>query len=98
MTPTSNFIYDMDATFSMDIGVKYILLDRNLILSIDISDVLGTNIYYMNQKVDGVISTGIYNQDNRYIRFALKYKFGNKDVFVKKRSGGNKDEISRAKM
>ena len=82
----------------MDIGVKYLLLDRKLTLSMDISDVFGTNIYHMNQVVDGVVSTGIYDQDNRYIRFALKYKFGNKDIFVKKRSGGNKDEINRAKM
>lgn len=88
--------YDTGSASSLDIALKYLLLDKKLQIALLINDVFKSsnpeNITYTNN-IKQVYN--VYN-DSRYVRLSLKYSFGNKKLSIIKREVGNEDEKGRA--
>lgn len=74
--------------------VKYLMLDKKLELSISGSDIFNGR-EYSSQEIHGVTQEFKNIWDSQRLRFALTYRFGNKNMKTAERQSGNTDEINR---
>lgn len=89
-------IYKTESTSSLDLGLKFSLLDNSLQLAFIAQDIFKSNI-----AKSGTTSSSIgyrfsdYN-DSRYFRISMSYKFGSRKLNLKQRGFGNEEEKRRA--
>ena len=74
--------------------VKYLMLDKKLELSISGSDIFNGR-EYSSQEIHGVVQEFKNIWDSQRVRFALTYRFGNKNMKTGERQSGNTDELNR---
>lgn len=80
--------------YSVDVGAKYSLLNKNLKLSIVVFDLFKTNKYTFFGFVNGIRQEGFDYLDPQKVRFSLTYNFG-KSLKVEQREQNNEVEKGR---
>lgn len=93
--PGISDLYTISSSSSLSIGIKFLLLDKNMAISIQGNDIFSG---------ERVLATGYFNQvkttnrnyeDSRSFRFSLNYKLGNSRLKTTKRDFGNETEQNR---
>ena len=93
--PGLNGIYETKEASSLSLSLQYLLIDKNLNISLRANDIFKSSAERNVSRVNGVLQTARYYYDSRSIQLSVSYKFGNKDLTAKKHKTGNKDERSR---
>ena len=88
-------IYKTNTMSSMSIAIQYLLLSKDLKISLKGNDLFRTEKDIIRSTVNGVYQEGHYYYDTQSVQFAASYKFGNKKIKVTKRETGNQEERSR---
>ncbi|MRM83455.1 outer membrane beta-barrel family protein [Riemerella anatipestifer] len=92
----SKGIGTMSEYSSLDIGFKYLLLNKNLILGLHFNDIFRSQQYTYKEISQGILQSFSQYYDSQYVRFSLNYKFGNNKISVSSRASGNQEEKNRA--
>lgn len=87
--------YHIGAISNLSATLQYLLLNKDLRISLKINDILRTEKVRTNSTVNGVYQNGIYYSDNQYVQLTLSYKLGNQKLKSVKRSTGNEEERTR---
>ncbi|MBD3907254.1 outer membrane beta-barrel family protein [Chryseobacterium muglaense] len=80
---------------STSLALQYLLLGKDLKITLKATDVFKTDRFRFTSIVNGVHRSSDYYFDTRMFQLAINYKFGSKKVNVKKRQTGNEDERAR---
>ena len=93
--PNSVQLFEQSSSMSLDFGLKWFLMDRNLQIGLTANDIFKTSAPDLTAYTDNIKQ--VYNNyyDNRYYKISLKYSFGNKKVDVYQRDFGNETEQNR---
>ncbi|MCU7541711.1 outer membrane beta-barrel family protein [Riemerella anatipestifer] len=92
----SKGIGTMSEYSSLDIGFKYLLLNKNLILGLNFNDIFRSSQPIYKEISQGILQSFSQYYDSQYVRFSLNYKFGNNKISVSSRASGNQEEKNRA--
>lgn len=84
-----------DATL-VNVSMKYLMLDKKLVLSISGSDVFRSERYTFTSYSNGFKNSYSYYYDQRYLLVSILYNFG-KSFKLNERTSKNQDELNRAK-
>lgn len=96
-SPQKLMYFSISEMVSLDLGLKFSLLDKKLNCTVAINDILKRKATEVNTKTNG-INQNYYNYfDTRSVKISLNYSFGNKKIKVNQRNSGNEEEQSRAK-
>ncbi|GIQ61383.1 TonB-dependent receptor [Flavobacterium collinsii] len=93
--PGNDGFYKNDAMSSLSLTLQYLLLDKDLTLSLKGSDIFRTEVISINSRVNDVYNEGRYYRDRQALQFSVSYKFGNKKIKTGQRETGNEEERSR---
>ncbi len=93
--PGLNGVYETKEASSLSLSLQYLLLDKNLSISLRANDIFKSSAERNVSRVNGVLQTARYYYDSRSIQLTVSYKFGNKDLKSKKHITGNSDERGR---
>lgn len=85
----------LDLSSTTSLSAQYLLLDKDLKITLKANDIFKTDRMRFNSTVNDVYRDSEYYFDTRYVQLSLNYKFGNKKVNIAKRSAGNDEERSR---
>lgn len=96
-SPSNGTIYRQSSSGSLDFGIKVLFLDKNLQFAVNIYDVLKTSNPDYVTYTNGIKQKFNNYYDSRFIRFSLRYSFGNKKINISKKNFGNEDERDRIK-
>jgi len=88
-------IYDNKPMSSLSATIQYLMLNKDLKISLKGNDLLRTEKIDMSSKVNGVYQNGKYYYDTQSIQLSISYRFGSKKVKIEKREKGNESERSR---
>ncbi len=89
-------LFSVGSTFSLDLGYSRTFLDKSLQLSVLVKDIFNTSaLNNLESTVNSVRQVYGQQRNNRYVRFSLRYSFGNKDINSKRRRFGNEEETNR---
>ena len=92
---------EMDGVFikqpmhALSMGFQYLMLDKNLKLSLRIYDPFKTEIERSSTTSNNVYQNGYYYHDSRAVFFSVSYKFGNTNIKIQQRETGNEEERNR---
>lgn len=81
---------------NLSLAVQYLMLDKNLRMSLRVTDVFRTELDRMQTSVNGVYQDGTYYHDSQSLQLSVSYKFGNNKLKEKRRETGNQEEKNRA--
>lgn len=95
--PNKGLIYKQSGSMRLDLGLRFLFLNKNLQCSISIDDILKTSNPDNTTYTNGITQTYNVYADTRRLRLSLRYNFGNKNIKGKNREIGNSDEKSRLK-
>ena len=84
-----------DATL-VNVSMKYLMLDKKLVLSISGNDVFRSERYTFTSYSNGFKNSYSYYYDQRYLLVSVLYNFG-KSFKLYERTSTNQDELNRAK-
>jgi len=80
---------------TLDIGFKYLTLDKNLIIGLNFEDIFRKNFStYQNYSSD-IKQTFYQYYDTRLFRLSVNYRFGNTKISIDQRKTGNHEEKNR---
>jgi hypothetical protein len=85
----------IESAGSVSFTFQYLLLNKDLKISLRANDIFRTDKMRFGSTVNGVYRYGNYYSDTRYAQLTLNYRFGSSKVNVKNRETGNADERSR---
>ncbi|OMQ07998.1 outer membrane beta-barrel family protein [[Flexibacter] sp. ATCC 35103] len=88
-------IYKNGAMSSTSLTFQYLLLNKDLKISLKGNDIFRTQKVTGNSTVNGVYQNFKYYYDTQFFQLSVSYKFGNKKITVKKRETGNEEERIR---
>lgn len=95
-TPQLDGMYKKKARGSLDLGLRFSALKQHLNLSLFAWDILKTKPYKEKLRSEGTRYRFVEYGDSRAFRISLSYRFGSRDLKVKRREAGNKTERRRA--
>ncbi|WP_294328192.1 outer membrane beta-barrel family protein [uncultured Chryseobacterium sp.] len=75
--------------------IQYLMLDKNLRISLKVNDIFRTEKIKVNSVVNGVFQRGVYYNDNQSVQLTVTYKFGSQKVKSVRRATGNEEERNR---
>ncbi|MFK7907781.1 MAG: TonB-dependent receptor [Chitinophagales bacterium] len=93
--PGINGVYNTKEASSLSLSLQYLLLDKNLNISLRGNDLFKSSAERNESRVNGVLQTARYYYDSRSVQLSISYKFGNKGLRAKKHMTGNQDERRR---
>lgn len=96
-SPSNGTIYRQSGSGSLDFGIKFLFLDKNLQVAVNIYDVLKTSNPDYTTYTNGIKQKFNTYYDNRFIRLSLRYSLGNKKIDVSQKSFGNEGDRDRIK-
>ncbi|PAM96241.1 hypothetical protein B4N84_02125 [Flavobacterium sp. IR1] len=85
----------LDLSSSTSVSLQYLLLNKDLRITLRGNNIFRTDNMRFNSTVSGVYRDSNYYTDTRLIQLSLNYKFGNKKLNVSRRETGNTDERAR---
>lgn len=88
-------IYNNGPSSSTSITFQYLILNKDLKISLKGNDLFRTEKTIGNSVVNGIYQNFIYYYDAQLIQLSVNYKFGNKKIKVEKRETGNEEERDR---
>ncbi|MDQ1140269.1 outer membrane beta-barrel family protein [Pedobacter agri] len=94
--PTVDGLNENKSQCNLDFGVKTLLLNKKLQLSLNANDVLKTNKYRYNSLINNISQQYNNYYDSRQIRFTARLNFGNEKIKQLERKGGNEEERKRS--
>lgn len=94
--PSSNNYYITTSSWTLDIGFKYLLLDKRLVLGLNADDIFRKNYATIKTVSQGIAQSFTQYYDTRQLRLSISYNFGNKNISVSSRKAGNQDEQNRS--
>lgn len=80
---------------SLYAGFKFLMLNKNLQLSVIANDILKTQKPTYTLYSNGIKTLYRNYYDSQYFRISLSYKFGNQKLTISKRDFGNQEEKNR---
>ncbi|MDQ6531234.1 TonB-dependent receptor domain-containing protein [Flavobacterium sp. LHD-85] len=93
--PSVDGIEKNRAISSLSSTLQYLLLKKDLKLSLKINDLFKTEVIQSNSTVNGIYQEARYYLDCRGVQLSVNYKFGNKTVKEQQRQMGNEEEKRR---
>lgn len=96
-SPQKLMYFSVSEMVSLDLGLKFSLLDKKLNCTVAVNDILKRKATSVNTKTNGIDQTYYNYFDTRSFKISLNYSFGNKKIKVKQRNSGNEIEQKRAK-
>src|SRR5574338_510391 len=96
-SPSKALMFDITGSYSLDLGLRYALLDKKLNVNMVVSDIFKTSIARFTTYPNSVKQVYKNDYDSRFVRISLSYKFGNKKINVEKKGTGNMEELNRLK-
>lgn len=96
-SPQKLMYFSISEMVSLDLGLKFSLLDKKLNCTVAVNDILKRKATSVNTKTNGIDQTYYNYFDTRGVKIGLNYSFGNKKIKVKQRNSGNEEEQNRAK-
>lgn len=93
--PGVDGIFDTKSASSLSLSLQYLLLNKDLNITLRGNDLFKTAAIRRTTTVNGVFQKARYYYDNRSIQLSISYKFGNKDISAKRHATGNEDEKGR---
>lgn len=101
---TLNYYYDFPfknigitaSNSSLDIGFKYLALQKQLTIGLVFSDIFRTAQITYKDTIRGVLQSYSQYYDTQKFRFSFNYQLGNKKVILQSRTVGNEEEKKRA--
>ncbi len=93
--PQTTGLLNERSSGSVDLGMKYLLLNKKLTVSLNISDIFKTSYNRYYNTINGIEQNFKNYYDNRYIRLSINYNFGNKSIRNKNQSQSNDEERRR---
>ncbi len=93
--PGINGVYKTKSASSLSLSIQYVLLDKNLNISLRGNDLFKSSAERNESRVNGVLQTARYYYDSRSLQLSVSYKFGNKALKAKTHKTGNSEERSR---
>ncbi len=93
--PGINGVYKTKSASSLSLSIQYVLLDKNLNISLRGNDLFKSSAERNESRVNGVLQTARYYYDSRSLQLSASYKFGNKALKAKKHKTGNSEERNR---
>lgn len=87
--------YNIGAMSNLSLTLQYLLMNKDLRISLRGNDIFRTEKIKVNSTVNGVLQKGVYYHDNQSIQINVSYRFGNKKVKPVKISVGNEEERVR---
>lgn len=85
-----------ETVFTSDIGLKYLLLKKALVLNFSITDIFKTNSQKWTQTINSINIYRTNYDDAQSIKVSISYKFGNNKLKSKEEKNSNSDEKGRA--
>ncbi|CAA7392480.1 outer membrane beta-barrel family protein [Chryseobacterium fistulae] len=80
---------------SLNMGLKYLLLDKKITLALHFNDILKNDYGTSANETSGIRQNFTQYYDTRFIRLAFNYNFGNRNININKRTTGNQEEKNR---
>lgn len=80
---------------STSVAVQYLLFDKDLRINLKANDVFRTDKFRFSSMVNGVHRSSSYYFDTRLLQLSVNYKFGSKNIDIKRRRTGNEEERAR---
>lgn len=93
--PGVDSVYEISSISNLDAGLKILLFNKDLNLSIQVTDILRTNISTVIGVTNGLEVQYENYYDSRRLRFSATYRFGNKELRSKRRKFSNEEERKR---
>lgn len=94
--PAKENFYQTTSSSTLNIGFKYLAMNKRLILSLNFDDIFKTNYSTISYTAESIQQSFTQYYDARLVRFSLSYNFGNKNVSVRSRKVGNQEEKNRS--
>ncbi|WP_417359784.1 TonB-dependent receptor domain-containing protein [Galbibacter sp.] len=95
MAPGVNGIFDTKSASSLSLTLQYLLLNKDLNITLKGNDLFRTAEIRRTTTVNDVYQNAEYYFDSRSIQLSVSYKFGNNDIKAKKHKTGNANERQR---
>lgn len=76
--------------------IQYKMLDNQLKISLQATDILKTDADRLETTVNGVFQTARYYYDRRSVSLNISYRFGNKNISARRIQTGNEEEKGRS--
>lgn len=95
ISPLKQTVFDIESRSSLDIGIKFLLFNKDLQIALNAYDVLKTNAQDVSTETNGIKQYYHTYNDSRYFRVSLRYRFGNENIEVKNNDFGNEAERDR---
>lgn len=83
-------------TSSLDIGFRYLALDKKLTIGLNFEDIFRSSESTYHTTDSGINQYFTQYYDSQLVRLSLVYKFGNDKISLKQRTTGNEEERNRA--
>ncbi|MDT0294859.1 TonB-dependent receptor domain-containing protein [Mesonia ostreae] len=93
--PGVDGIFDTKSASSLSLSLQYLLLNKDLNITLRGNDLFKTAAIRRTTTVNDVFQTARYYFDNRSFQLSISYKFGNKNISAKRHATGNEDEKGR---
>ncbi|WP_299677171.1 outer membrane beta-barrel family protein [uncultured Dokdonia sp.] len=93
--PGVDSVYKISSVSNLDAGVKALLFDKDLTLSLQVTDILRSNIAVVEGITNGLGVQYENYYDSRRLRLSAVYRFGNNKLRNKKRKFSNEEERKR---
>ena len=93
--PNKGMIYKQSTSMSLDLGIKFLLLNKNFQFAINVYDILKTANPDVTTFTNNTKQKYNVYSDTQRLRFSIRYNFGNDKINVKNRDFGNNDEKNR---
>lgn len=82
--------------YNLDLGIKTLLFNKKIQLAITATDVLKTNQYRFKSLINNISQEYNNYYDNRQLKIAFRYNFGNEKIKQQDRKPGNEEERKRS--
>jgi hypothetical protein len=90
-------LFSIGSASSVDLGYSTSFFNKSLQLSLLVKDIFNASaLNNFESTVNDVRQVYGQNRNNRYLRFSMRYSFGNKKINEKRRNFGNEEETRRA--
>ena len=94
-TPSQQSDFDVQREYyALGLAFKALLLQKKLTIALSADDIFKTDIWQMNNIYNGTSQHSYF--DNRFVRLAITWKFGNKNIKEKRKRNTNIEDAGRS--
>lgn len=94
--PTAEGLNEIKSQYNLDFGVKTLLLNKKLQLSLSANDLLKSNRYRFSSLINNIKQDYNNYYDARQLRITARFNFGNEKLKQTDRKSGNEEERRRS--